>query len=117
MSKPRQFPTAIQDIALNLIFSVMGEARINRTYSEYMDIAARLPPLKVLTFEVNLLLQRLHEGEGGDGAGLPDLCRFRAGDERIIYEPYPTAISCQTVRTALEVAGMRKPRWRKAKPL
>jgi len=81
-----------------------------------MQIAAKLPPLKVLTFKVNQLLQRLHEGEGRDGAALPELCRFRAGDERIIYESYPKVISCETVRTALEIAGMRKPRWRKANP-
>jgi hypothetical protein len=115
MSKRPQFPTPIQDIALNLIFAVMGERRINRTYDEYMAIAAKLPPLKGLTFEVNRLLQQLHKcNDDCKGVLLPQLCRFKAGDKRITYEPYPTAISYQTVREALEVSGMRQPRWRKA---
>jgi hypothetical protein len=99
--------------ALNLIFVVMGEGRINRTYDEYMAIAARLPPLKILTFEVNRLLQELHRCDGCNEVRLPQLCRFKAGDQKITYEPYPKAISYDTVRTALEIAGMRKPRWRK----
>jgi hypothetical protein len=117
MSKHSQFPTPIEDIALNLIFTVMGEARINRTYDEYMAIAARLPPLKVLTFQINRLLQELHKCDGCDGVRLPELCRFKAGDERITFEPYPKTISYQTVRTALEFNGMREPRWRKSNHL
>jgi hypothetical protein len=45
MTKRPHFPTPIQDIALNLTFAVMREKRINRTYDEYMAIAARLPPV------------------------------------------------------------------------
>ena len=61
MSKAQRFPTAIQDITLNLIFAVMGERRFNRMHDEYMAIAARLPPLKKLTFQINRLLQQLHK--------------------------------------------------------
>jgi len=117
MSNHPQFPTPIEDIALNLIFAAMGEGRINRTYDEYMAIAARLPPLKVLTFKINKLLQELHKCDGCNGVGLPELCRFKAGDEIITYEPYPKSISYQTVRTALEHLGMREPRWRKSNHL
>jgi hypothetical protein len=116
MSKRPQFPTPIQDIAINLTFAVMGERRVNRTYDEYMAIAARLPPLKVLTFKINQLLQQRHKCNGCNGFLLPQLCRFKAGDQRITYEPYPKAISYQTVRTALEILGMREPRWQKATP-
>jgi hypothetical protein len=111
MSKQPQFPTPIQDITLNLIFAVMHEERINRTADEYKSIAARLPPLKELTYQVNQLLQRIHECSGGR---LPELCRFRAGDRRIVFEPYPKHISYETVRAALEISGMRSPRWRKS---
>jgi hypothetical protein len=52
MSKAQRFPTAIQDITLNLIFAVMDERRFNRMHHEYMAIAARLPPLKKLTFQI-----------------------------------------------------------------
>jgi len=38
------FPTPIQNLALGLVFEVMGERRLNRTYSEYEDFAERLPP-------------------------------------------------------------------------
>jgi hypothetical protein len=63
------------------------------------------------------LLQQLKKCNGCNGNLLPQLCRFKAGDEKINYEPYPKAISYETVRTALEILGMRERRWRKAKPL
>src|SRR5205807_91966 len=113
MGKHSQFPTPIEDTVLDLVFAVMGEGRINRTYDEYMAIAARLPPLKVLTFKVNQLLEERHKCNGCNGVLLPELCRFKAGDQRITYEPYPKTISYETVRTALEIAAMREPRWRK----
>ena len=113
MSKHPQFPTPIQDIAINLTFAVMSEERSNRTYDEYMAIAGRLPPLKVLTFKINELLAQLHKCHGCNGVFLPELCRFKAGDQRITYELYPKTVSLETVRTALEIAGMREPRWRK----
>jgi hypothetical protein len=114
MTKRAQFTTPIQDIALNLMFAVMGEKRFNRTYDEYMDIAARLPPLKVLKSDINQMLSELHRlNYDCNGTLLPELCRFKAGDQRIIYEPYPRTISIQTLRVALEVAGMRQPKWRK----
>jgi hypothetical protein len=49
-SQPK-FPTPIQDISLSLIFAVIGESRFNRSYSEYMAFAAKLPPLKDLPLE------------------------------------------------------------------
>ena len=111
MSKAQ--PTAIQNIALSLIFAVMGECRYNRTFDEYMAIAARLPPLKQLTYLVNRLLQQLHKcNDECKGFILPELCRFKAGDQRIVYEPYPKSISRETVRAALVAAGMREQRWR-----
>src|SRR5262245_41214893 len=113
MSKAQ--PTAIQNIALSLIFAVMGEYRYNRTYDEYMAISDRLPPLKQLTFQVNRLLQQLHKCNNEcKGFVLPQLCRFKAGDQRIVYESYPGRISYETIRAALVAAGMREQRWRKA---
>jgi hypothetical protein len=113
MSKAQ--PTAIQNIALSLIFAVMGECRFNRKHDEYMAISDRLPSLKQLTFQVNRLLQQLHKCNNEcKGFVLPQLCRFKAGDQRIVYEPYPKSISYETVRAALVAAGMREQRWRKA---
>jgi hypothetical protein len=53
MNTDTGFPTPIQNIAINLIFVAMCEARNNRTQQEYAAIAARLPPLKTLTARVN----------------------------------------------------------------
>ena len=113
MSKHPQSPTPIQQIALNLTFAVMGERRINRTYDEYMAIAARLPALKVLTFKINQFLQHMNKCSGCNGVQLPELCRFKAGHCRIVYEAYPKRISYETIRAALELEGMRQLKWRK----
>jgi hypothetical protein len=115
MSAPKGFLTAFQNITLSLVFAVMGERRNNRTYDEYLAIAARLPPLKELTFQVNRLLQQMHKcNDECGGLILPEICRFNAGDERTIYEPYPTKISSETVRETLVASGMRQPRWSKS---
>ena len=115
MQKRSQFPTPIQDIALNLIFAEMDEERINRSDDEYRDIAARVPPLKALKHKLDERLQHLHRCSGCNGVPLPEICRFKAGDKIITYEPYPKTISYETIRMALEIAGMRKPRWKKRK--
>lgn len=113
-----QFPTAVQNIVLSLIFAIRGESRMNRTQKEYQEIAARLPPLKQLTHLVNAKLRQRHEDARRDGIALPQLCRFKAGDDygRIQYEEYPQKVSRETVRQALIVAGMRCPRKRPRKP-
>jgi len=115
MGKNRPRPTPIEDIALNLIFVARREDRYNRSAKDYADIAKNLPPLKELEFQVNRLLREAHMCNGCNGILLPELCRFEAGHERVTYEPYPKSISIQTIRTALEAAGMRDPRWRKPK--
>jgi len=117
MTRKQSFPTVIQDIALNLVFAVMGERRINRTPQEYAAIAAKLPPLKVLSFKVNQRLQLIHQESDRSKIPLPQLCRFKAGDKRWNYEDYPRKISRETMRIALEISGMRRPRGKRAKSL
>ena len=104
-----RFTTHIQEIAVSCVFAVMGESRFNRTQAEYRDIAKRMPPLKVLLPMVNEYLQKLHESEG---ANLPQICRFNAGHKIIRFEPYPKSVSAQTLRTALNLSGMRAARGR-----
>ena len=99
-----QFLTPIQDIALSLVFDVMNEGRINRTTAEYMRIAENLPALKELHFLINARLKELHQ----DG-NLPEILRFKAGHKRIVHEPFPSKISCETMRAALTISGMRQP--------
>jgi hypothetical protein len=96
-------------VAIDLVFDVMGEKRTGRTYEEYLDIARRTPPLKVLLPQINARLREWHEAAGHL---LPQICRFGIGDQRIVYEPYPRKISAETLRLALTRAGMRQPRRR-----
>ena len=116
MLRKQQFLTPVQDIAVNLVFAVMDETRINRTLHEYRHLAANLPPLKKLLGKINDLLKRLHQRSEETGIPLPLLCRFKAGDKRIVYESYPRVISSETLRIGLTVAGFRSPRGRR-KPL
>lgn len=100
----RRFLIPIQDIAINLVFDVMKETRVNRTTAEYMRISEKLPPLKELHYLINVRLKELHQT-----GNLPEILRFKAGYERIVYEPYPSEISYETLRAALTISGMRQP--------
>jgi hypothetical protein len=104
------FPTPIQEITVSLAFAAVGERRMGRSYQEYMEIAAKLPPLKQLLFKINRLLDQWHKCQAECGRSVPEICRFKAGDERIVYEPCPKTISYETLRAALTIAKMRKPR-------
>jgi hypothetical protein len=84
--------------------------RIRRARTEIMGIASELPPLKMLHHIVNQQLAKIAEA----GAAPYEICRFRAGDKIIRYEPFPTSISIQTIRTALIVSGMRRPKWKRS---
>jgi len=104
---PTDTPTPHQEIALDLVFLVMDEERINRRYDEYMNIAARSPPPKVL---LHLINERLHLLHRDHSHLLPKISRFRIGDQHIVYEPFPKSISAETLRLALIRSGMRQPR-------
>jgi hypothetical protein len=108
----RLYLTAIENIALSLVFLVMNERRFNRSLAEYLSIAAKLPPLKALLQKVNELLKEMHQKSNDAGVPLPLICRFQAGDERYELEDYPREISRETLRLALAISGMRPPRRR-----
>jgi hypothetical protein len=102
------FPTPIENVALNFAFEHVGESRYNRTTDEYIRIAAKLPPLKLLHYHINERLKKIH-----DSGSVPyQICRFRAGDKRIVYEDYPKSVSIEVLRAALIKSGMRMPRRR-----
>jgi hypothetical protein len=99
--------THVETIAISLVFDVMGEEQINRSADEYANIAEALPPLKVLHHFVNEeLRKRLRSPEYANRK----ICRFKAGDRIIKFEPYPRTISIETIRSALNSSGMREPR-------
>ena len=95
MTRKQIGPTVIQDIALNLVFSVMGERRINRTQQEYAAIAAKLPPLKVLSFKVNQLLQSIHQESARSETPLPQL-------STLFFLPEPYKLDSSILRKRLE---------------
>ena len=103
--------TSVENIALKLVFAFMNEGQYNRTSEDYMRIALELPRLKVLHYEVNRLLASRLERDGPPY----QICRFKAGDERYSFEPFPTSISIETIRSALVKSGMREPRRRQIK--
>jgi hypothetical protein len=105
----RRFPTPIENIVLNAVFHLMDEERFDRTHEEYEQIKKRLPPLKVLHGKINDMLSKI----AAEGTAPYEICRFKAGDKRYRYEPFPTSVSLETVRTALDVGGMRKQRGRR----
>lgn len=99
--------TAVENLAISLIYRVMDESLCNRTAHEYQDIGSRLPALKVLHHRVN---EALREFLASNGDHHPEFCRFEGGHERIVFERYPTAISRETLRKALILHGFREPR-------
>lgn len=94
--------TSVENIALNLIFESVNECRFNRSTTEYLAIAERLPPVKVLVDVVN---RRLREHAANPPFEL--ICRFVAGDLTPRYDPYPQSVSATTIRNALNKSGMR----------
>jgi hypothetical protein len=80
------FPTSKENIAINLVFEWMEESRFNRTYDDYMDIAARIPKLEACVAHVN---QRLKEIAESGRSALRQICYFEAGHKNIVFEPYP----------------------------
>lgn len=102
--------TDIENIALSLVFDAVEEQQINRSADEYAKIAQSLPALKVLHHLVNEeLRERLQSPEYANR----QICRFKARDRVIRFEPYPRSISIETLRSALNWSGMRQPRSRR----
>jgi hypothetical protein len=96
--------TSVENLALSLVFSAVGEEQINRSTADYLAIARRLPPLRILVGLVNDELRQRHKR----GEVPLAICRFRGRGERYIrYDPVPTSISIETIRTALNLSGMR----------
>jgi hypothetical protein len=95
------FPTSKEQIALDLIMEWLGESRFNRSLDEYLSIARRLPKLEALHAYVN---QRLAEIAKAEVAPF-EICYCKSGDRYPWYEPFPTSLSKETVRSALVKSG------------
>jgi hypothetical protein len=88
----------------------MDEVRCNRTEEAYKAIIEKLPPIKELHARVNERLKMIAD----EGSAPYEICHFKAGDGYMLFEPFPSSLSLETVRSALVKIGMRKPRRRKA---
>lgn len=118
--------TAIENLAINMVYMVMGQSRYNRTAAEYADIASRLPHPKELHYRVNECLRGYLVAAKALGHQL-EFCRFeaghkyprrfKAGHERTVIERYPDRISRETIRKALIAHGFRVSKTVSANPL
>ena len=106
--------TAFENIAINLVSELIKEELDKKDPLYFEDIVAMIPPLGVLHFQVNKRLRECHVIWGNNP---PEFCRFEAGHQRTVYEPYPKQISVETIRKALIVAGLRTPQSRRPKDL
>jgi hypothetical protein len=104
-----KFPTSAENVAIDIAFELMGESRYNRTTEEYMEIAARLPPLKRLRGQIN---DRLAEMKM-QGVAPYEICHFKRGDQYPRNEKFPSSVSLETVRSALTKIGMRERGYRR----
>jgi hypothetical protein len=100
----------LEELALDLLFESYGEDRYNRSTEDYERLRSHATSLKVAHFRVNEELKK-ENSEGRQRYSA--ICRFRAGDISPRYEPYPTSISIDTIRNALNFSGFRKPKWQK----
>jgi hypothetical protein len=92
-----------ENLALELVFGLLGEERCSDTGKDYADIIARLPPIKVLHGQINDRLKAWAKA----GFAPHQVCHFKVGDRYPQYEEFPTSLSLETLRSALVKSGMR----------
>ena len=96
--------TSNENLALSLIFGSLGESPFNRSMDDYLAVAARAPKLAALHADVNRALGKV----AAAGCAPYEICRFKAGDQEIWWEKFPTSLSIETVRQAWNKSGMRE---------
>jgi hypothetical protein len=89
--------TSKENIAINLLFEWLGEERYNRTIEEYAEIATRVPKLEAIYVYVNERLAQIT----ATGTQPYQICYFKVGDRHHWYADYPSSLSRETVRSAV----------------
>ena len=92
------FLASKENIVINLLFAWLGESRYNRTYQEYIAIAARVPKVEAVFAYVNQCLEEM----AASGHAPFQICYFHIEDRYPWYADFPTSLSRETVRTALK---------------
>jgi hypothetical protein len=112
MTAQNPFPTPFENIAIDFLYEWLGECRFNRSMEEYRSIARRLPKTSALHAYVNQRLREVARTCVSPSATLYpaprsyQICLFKAGDKRIVFDAYPESISLETVRTARKKSGL-----------
>jgi hypothetical protein len=104
----------LEELALDLLFESYGEDRYNRSAEEYEYLATLTENIKDVHFRVN---KRLAEYKKSGQPRWGGICYFQPGDAMPRYKPFPDSISIETIRSALNFSGFRKPKWRKQRAL
>ncbi len=95
------FLTPAEEIVINLVFEWLGETRVNRTMSEYIEIARKVPKVDAVYAYANERLPKIA------ATGAPyEICDFKPGDAFWKYRPFPRSVSRETVRTAMAKFGI-----------
>jgi hypothetical protein len=97
------FPTSVHNIVINLLYEWLGETRFNRSWDDYISIAQRVPKVDAVHAYIN---QRLQEFKAAGKPPFDAICYVKMGDKGIWYKPYPSSISRETVRQALQRSGL-----------
>ena len=100
----------LEERALALLFESYDEDRYSRSTEDYARLSAMVPSLKEAHFRINQALQS--EIKCGRQRW-SEICHFKAGDLSPRYEPFPTSISVDTIRNALNYSGFRSEKWKK----
>jgi hypothetical protein len=105
------FPTSAENIVIRLLYEWLGEQPYNRTMHEYVAIAQRVPKTLSIHAYVNQRLKAIVEARQNLPIALRShwpyqICRFKAGDRRILFEDFPASLSVETVRKALKKSGL-----------
>lgn len=100
----------LEELALDLLFESYGEDRYNRSTEDYARLSAMVPSLKEAHFRVN---QALRNEISSGQQRWSKICRFKAGELSPRYEPFPSSISVDTIRNALNYSGFRSAKWKK----
>lgn len=88
--------------AIKLLFEWLGESPANRTVTEYIAIARRVPKLVAIHAYVN---QRLAEIADANQAPYC-ISYFKPGDAVPWIADFPRSLSIETVRTAIKKFGI-----------
>jgi hypothetical protein len=100
-------PRALEELVLKLIFEAIGESRYNRTPEEYEQLITKLGRLGLKKLH-NLVNEKLTEYQRSGQPPWAAICRFQPGDRSLRFDEFPTAISLQTIRNALNHSGFRE---------